>query len=371
MLARRDFLVTSAGACASAGLLPPPWMTALQEDTLDAAFERFQSFGPTYGRGASNHGPMAVEALAAMGAGSAIAEWIQDYTARLDPAPAPGEPIAAENWSAVLGAAGRYADWDLLFRREIEEHGAADTLQLWLPRFVHDVGCYAFHGAIRAGHAARALAAHDSAPRRRELAAALAFWASRCDPPPTPSGADEPGERLPLPQCLTIVENAVPDTDAPNGSVMAGIRRVAARPGFIAAAARADLGGEPADTAQRIGALFARTYLEHGGDARIGYIHAITGPVALRRLVPWLDEESVARGLRSTWTACAAIHAAFRTDAHALPDGKPPSREQVVAAAVASGDEHAIKFTEALLDLDAAGADAIFFHAAADASAEL
>ena len=53
------------------------------------------------------------------------------------------------------------------------------------------------------------------------------------------------------------------------------------------------------------------------------------------------------------------------------PRWAPHRAPDVTARAVASGDEHAIKLTEACLRLDAEAPDPLFLHAAARASAVL
>ena len=54
------------------------------DDVLDEALERLGSYGPEFGGGLSNHGPMVVEALTRLGRTDAVAGWIDGYVARLE-----------------------------------------------------------------------------------------------------------------------------------------------------------------------------------------------------------------------------------------------------------------------------------------------
>jgi hypothetical protein len=51
-------------------------------DVLDEALERFRGTGPEYGGGLANHGPMAAEALVAMGRTEAVPQWVEAYQPR-------------------------------------------------------------------------------------------------------------------------------------------------------------------------------------------------------------------------------------------------------------------------------------------------
>ena len=52
--------------------------------SLDEALERLGQFGPEFGGGLSNHGPMVVEALVRLGRSDAVASWVDDYVGRLE-----------------------------------------------------------------------------------------------------------------------------------------------------------------------------------------------------------------------------------------------------------------------------------------------
>ncbi|MBI2913249.1 MAG: DUF4243 domain-containing protein, partial [Chloroflexi bacterium] len=96
---------------------------------------------------------------------------------------------------------------------------------------------------------------------------------------------------------------------------------------------------------------FAEVYLanSHTGHV-IGFIHAVTGPRALRLLLPYLPPEAVPDALSYGWQAAIGIYAAL---GEAVDPGSiqapDESIDDLIGQAVVTGDEHAIKFTEACL----------------------
>jgi hypothetical protein len=117
-----------------------------------------------------------------------------------------------------------------------------------------------------------------------------------------------------------------------------------------------------------------RAYLRNADASNpIALVHTVTAPLALEMVLPWLAEEDRDAALAYAWQAVAAIHVAYALDRHA-PDeftGDLPRTEELVDAAVASGDEHALKLTEAVLRGHARTNEPTLLLAAADASARL
>ena len=52
--------------------------------SIDDAYERFHRTGPEFDGTLSNHGPMAVEAMARHGHEDAVTAWVDGYSRRLD-----------------------------------------------------------------------------------------------------------------------------------------------------------------------------------------------------------------------------------------------------------------------------------------------
>jgi hypothetical protein len=111
-------------------------------------------------------------------------------------------------------------------------------------------------------------------------------------------------------------------------------------------------------------------YLEQAQDSGrvIAFIHAVTGPSAVRLLLPHFPPPARPELLRYAWQAAAAMYAALGRPA-SVATPQPPSRpvEALIDRAVATGDEHAIKFTEACLREHAASPRPIYLAAAWDA----
>jgi hypothetical protein len=120
MVERRDVLRGTA-AFAAAALVGERVSAAKDDGALDLALERFARTGPEYGGGLANHGPMAAEALVALGRPDAVARWVEGYASRLGPPPPARGPIPSAQWDTALGERGRVADWLVFFSRELAE----------------------------------------------------------------------------------------------------------------------------------------------------------------------------------------------------------------------------------------------------------
>lgn len=343
----------------------------METEALDDALTVFATTAPLYGRfGLANHGPMAAEALARLGRHDAIADWVAQYRKRLDEAPLPARPLTEEDWPAALGQTGRFPEWLALFEREIADRPVAAVVGEWTPRLLPGAVGAATHGLIRTGHALRALGAADTPPRRLEVANGLAFWASSYQELPGPpllighEGVTDALADLPyLPE------------DAPQAALIGD--RVAALADiadeFEQAVASLGWTGGAVDLLDQLAAGGALSYLRNAdAGGAIGLLHAVTSPLACELLLPWLAQEDRDAALGYVWQAAAALHVAYDVDRLGLPpSAAPPSAESLVERAVASGDEHAIKLTEAALRSFGRSGDAALLLAAADACERL
>jgi hypothetical protein len=118
----------------------------------------------------------------------------------------------------------------------------------------------------------------------------------------------------------------------------------------------------------------ARAYLRNaGGGHEVALIHAVTAPLALELVLPWLGEEDHTAVLAYAWQAVAAIHVAFDVDRSApeVEDGEPPPADALITQALRSGDPHALKLTEAALRCHARTQEPALLRAAADAAVRL
>jgi hypothetical protein len=373
-LSRRAFARTAALA-AGAVVLPlpagPPESAARSWEPLDEALGVLEGRGAEYGVGLANHGPMAAEALCALGRGDRAAAWAAGYRTRLDdPLPA-RERITADHWQAALGDPRRVTDWAHFFEAQMEEGPWPAVLDRWTARLAPGLVAAAFHGVIRTGHAARALSVRATPRRRRELAAGLSYWAARHQGLPR---SDTPGEGRPVREALLRVPR-LPLEDRRRGLITDGLRALDAFPAFAPAAGSADLRGDPARVLSDLCGTMADVYLSSVPTGLIALLHGVTGPSAVRLLLPHLSAGTAAVALRNAWHAAAAVYAAFAVNppGDQAPPGAEPRWDAAAQAeeALATGDEHAIKMTEACRREDAALPRAAFARAARDACRRL
>ncbi len=153
-------------------------MNSADYSALDETLEVIAPMGPDLNNGLSNHAPMAVEAMCAMGRADAAPHWFEGYRHLLAPRLARVARLTNDNWRTALGDARRTEDWFEFFRNEIGERPWQSVLDDWAARLAPGLMAAATHGVIRTGHAVRALALQDTPARRRELADGLAYWAA-------------------------------------------------------------------------------------------------------------------------------------------------------------------------------------------------
>ena len=122
-------------------------------------------------RGTVNHLPMALVALAHMGAGEArlkaYFDWWEVNVAL--PREGPETPVAFADWRGALGRAEAFHPLAEAIEREIAARGAADVIADLAPTLLEGPGTLAFHALIRLAYGLDA--GHDG-----EVAAALAAW---------------------------------------------------------------------------------------------------------------------------------------------------------------------------------------------------
>jgi hypothetical protein len=258
---------------------------------LDEAFERLAFAGFELPNGFVNHGAMACEALAALGFQDELDGWARRFTLVAGAGVEPVLPATFECREA-LGDYRRLPEWIGYFSAEIDDEGWPRVVETWVPRLMPALATALFHGAIRTGHATRAVSAADTTARRQELARALAYWAARFRP-------GQPAGQTPE-----------------AGDVNAAV---------VAAAARG-----------------ARYYV---ADPSIFHLHGVTGAMAVELLAPHISNGDALAALAQVEAEHQALYSRARQAADAVPAGAP-SRELAVAAE-ASLDPHQVKLVEA------------------------
>ncbi|MEU3184449.1 questin oxidase family protein [Streptomyces sp. NPDC006923] len=313
--------------------------------TLDEALERLHSSGPERQGWLSNHGPMAVEALVHHGRAPVVHRWLDHYRAKLEDMPSTDTPVTSENWREALADPRRVADWTVYFERETTERPWRDVLVEWWPRLLPGIAAGATHPAIRVGHAVRTLlTTEETAPRVRELAHGLGYWAARHQPLPVL------GRLAPAPSAAAALD-AVPPVPAQEGGIRERFARLTAFPVWPPAGGRDTGPDEVHDRLTELVTAAVHRYASHGHGSPIMLVHAATAPNAVLRTLPALPRELWAPSLEAAWAASAAVTAAYSpaTAAPYAPTGLSP--DEVFERAAAHGDDHTIKFTDTALDI--------------------
>lgn len=338
---------------------------------LDQVLRRLQQTALEYGGGLSNHGPMAAEALEALGHEALIPAFVDVYAPRLPELPT-GEPIEPAHQEASLGN-GADGDWVATLLATLEDESWDALLERWLPKLLPGLFAAATHGALRTAHAVRAVGAEATPVRAREVAFGLAYWASRHQVlPGRPGSAPVPGRG---PAALLAALEPVPPAERAPGFFDAAVRVLDGRDDFARAIDGFDPSADdPSALLSELCATAAGLYLAHP-EMRIAYAHCITGPSALRLLAGHLSPGDWRAAVGYAVQVVAALHVthALRPANAALEP--PPERVRLAGEpaemryrAACSAEEHAIELTEACLREDAIHPDRRLRLAAADAA---
>jgi hypothetical protein len=314
-------------------------------DVLDEAYERLHRTGPEFAGWLSNHGPMAIDAMIRLGYPQRVPAWIDRYERRLEEPPGPRWRISEADWREALGDASRLGDWLAFFARLVAAEPWRDVLRQWWPRLIPGAVAAASHGLIRTGHSVRALRERDTAARRTELGQALGYWAARWHPVP------EPGRPGGLGIGVGAALDSVPALEVRGGmrTRLAALGRLDGWPAALRAVSQpTDPGQVPAALTGLTDAAVTR-YLRWAPANAVMLVHAATAPRAAALVIPELPAALWPATYTAAWGVSAAIVAMYRSA------GDPPSpptgaADEVIARAVAHGDEHVLKFTEVAVE---------------------
>jgi hypothetical protein len=328
-------------------------MASVDYSALDEALEILAPYGPEYRGGLTNHGPMAVEALCALGRADAVIPWVDKYRKGLEPRPLPTGRISTQAWRDLLGRESRVADWMAFFENEMQERPWRQVLTTWVPRLAGGLIAAATHGPIRVGHAARGLANADTVARRRELAEGLGYWAATFHLLPghpavqSATAGDFPSKMISTLQVLPVERRG-------NFALISeALAQLDTFTPFANVSDLVDTSGDGGAFLSDLTATFARVYLANAKSvlSTIVFVHSVTGPSSLRPMLPHLSAQDASVALRCGWQAAAALFTVYGLTAapEAAFASRGYDREELVARAIACGDEHAIKFTEVCL----------------------
>lgn len=370
-LPRRLFMRDAATAAAVSCLLPglssgcqaaPISTASIETATMDQALEMMTRLAPL-----SNHGPMAAEALIALGRADSVITFVEAYKKRFAAIyPETRQAVTRENWRGALGDGSRVADWTAFFNRELKEEAWPKVLEKWSTHLAPGLAAAAAHGLIRTGHAVRSLSIKETGLRRRELAEGLGYWAAYYQP--LPDAIDAKAEKLKPQEALNRLPH-LPDEKRQRGSIMNGLSSLSQLPAFASVANMIDAPTNASQFLSELTETFAIAYLKNVREQNfIALIHAVTGTTALRSLLPYLSQTTTHRILRYGWQMAAGIYSVYGIGStNPVTETKEIKRDDLIERAVASREEHSIKFTEACLREYAINPKAVYLQAARDA----
>ena len=344
-------------------------MHAASYTSMDEALELCSAYGPDLSNGLTNHAPMAAEALCALGRPEAVIPWVERYRHAMLPWPPVSERIDRLTWRSALAQTHRVADWRAFFAEQLHATPWPEVLNRWVGRLAPGICAAATHGVIRVGHAVRSLAASESPLRRQELADGFASWAYAYQELPT--GAATPARPL-RPHDAVAQIAVVPVAHRRfSGTITSSLEALSEWPDFAPVIGLLDVSGDVQRLVSELTDVFARVYLANAHDVltAIVFIHGVTSFAALGNLLPYLDDATARTAVRYAWQAASALYAAFGTAPAPVGDIAAPREDAdtLVDMAIAHGDEHAIKFTEACLRCHALSPSPVYLAAARSA----
>ena len=319
---------------------------AVLHDLLEQAL----AWPSEYDAGLSSHLPMALEALDGLGADAATMQrFMQRYARRFERLPAGNARGAAavtaltSDWPAWRGRFEALPALRAHFDAAMARVGREALLREALPLLVSGAGGAAFHGAIRVAHAVAA--GHDG-----ELAAALAYWASRWMPldlpPPAARAFHDPAPWLDAIDARLLADD--PTWSSAEALIMTRMPAATRTHAWRSLAGAFD--GAAGATPAAFDGLIRSAALRYASTRSFTVLHLVTGARALRELAAWLPDQPAWHA--PIWHAVAAASIASRvawTDGASFRAEPPPaSWPDVIARAAASDDDHVIKLVHAV-----------------------
>lgn len=253
----------------------------------------------------------------------------------VDMVPTPFAEVAAD-WQSLRGCEDSYPTLLATFTQLVERDGIQQVLRKSLPALLPGVAAAAFHGVIRTAHAVES-------GHRGEVAAALAYWAWRWQT------MDAPQTQRATLNFEAWAKNLVRQAEGwkTQGALISIRMEEAARSSAyqILAVGPALDNGVPAAIAH-LAALAVQCYV---ASPNFTVLHLVTGLRAIRTLLPWMDDcQAVQSTLMRAFTAAYLAASVVRPPL--LPAPGDRTWQEVIEAATASDNDHAIKLVHACVD---------------------
>jgi hypothetical protein len=309
----------------------------MKNSHLARLLEDGQRFSPSYGGGLSNHLPMTLIALTALGGDDGARDaHVQRYAKRLEPLHEADIHIDAARFDRFLGDWSAHAAYRRFFTQALAEHGTDATLAAWWPELAPGLAAAGFHGLIRLAYAL-------DAESRTEIASGLAYLASAHTPLIDRASSVAAGA-ADLAGALAELRTAFAGNRIEAGLIIEELRLATEEPEFFphlklpklesaqdCAAVRADLAH-----------VSVRLYL---ASPSFNSLHLVTGTHALETVLDKLPAAMHTRTLAHYWVAFCAAYVSIGAPAPAAiaKDGAAPDWQPSIAAAQKSPNDHLIK----------------------------
>ncbi|WP_321845548.1 questin oxidase family protein [Paraburkholderia bannensis] len=283
-------------------------------------------------RGTTNHCPMALVALARMGASPDRLQaffdmWERKYALS---APPVASIIARNEWRGYLGERAAFGALRLCFLDWIADAGAVAVIAEVLREVPFAPATEAFHALIRLAYGIQAEHASEIASGLASLISSHLPIAVSLDETRAAEGVDAGFDR---------VSRAVSDLVLPTGSIVARVRAVATDPRFGAALLA------PPASVPLLDELARATIGAYWRKPDFTLLHTVTATSAARIVFAQIPDSLMNPLLAHLWVAlCAAIATVDWPDAE-VADVPVPTLDwsDVCRMAIASDDDHVIK----------------------------
>lgn len=232
----------------------------------------------------------------------------------------------------------------------VARQGTEASLRLALPDLMPGVSAAALYGVIRTAHGVQA-------GHARDLAAALAYWAWRWQTLAAPPQAHTQMAFVPWAERL-LEESVGWRSSGPLISIrMADASHSTVYQSLASALAPAT------SLATRIQELAGLAVDRYVANPNFTVLHMVTGLRAVRTLLPWLEDAQPAQALLAQ--NVVAAYMAAQVKPLAVPAQTAAQEwDTVVAAAIASDDDHVIKLVHACRDEAAVYGEGNYLRAA-------
>jgi hypothetical protein len=304
---------------------------------LARLLEDGQRFSPSYGGGLSNHLPMTLIALTALGGDDAAREaHVQRYAKRLEPLHMADVPINAARFDRHLGDWAAHAAYRKFFTQALAEHGIDATLAAWWPELAPGIAAAGFHGLIRLAYGLEAESSHEIATGLAYLASAHTTLIDRAS-----SVADGAAG---LEEALAELRGAFAGNRIEAGLIIEELRLATEEAAFFPHLKLPHLESVQDCTTVRgdLARVSVRLYL---AAPSFNSLHLVTGTHALETVLDKLPAAMHTRTLAHYWVAfCAAYVSIGAPEPASVPTAGPaPDWQPCIAAALKSPNDHLIK----------------------------